>query len=192
MPNILKTTAGGTALALLLAAPALAHPGHGEASFAQGLLHPFSGLDHLLAMLSVGLWASLRGGRALWVWPAGFLVAMLAGFELGQTGPALSLVEPAVLASVIALGTLTAAAARLPLAPGVAMIAACGLAHGYAHGVEAPGAGAEFPFGFVISTAALHLMGVAAGLALAAARRPQLVRVLGGGAVVGGFVLALV
>jgi urease accessory protein len=177
---------------LVFALPALAHPGHGEATLAQGLAHPFSGADHMLAMIAVGLWASLRGGKALWAWPAAFVAAMLAGFALGQTAPGVPLVEPMIMASVIVLGALTAANARAPTSLGVVLIALFGLAHGYAHGSEAPaGSGLDFPLGFAVSTAALHLTGLATGLGLNRLNRPAVVRLLGAGAVLGGLALVL-
>jgi urease accessory protein len=177
---------------LLLATPALAHPGHGGATLAAGLLHPFSGLDHMLAMTAVGLLAAKRGGVALVAWPAAFVVAMLGGYGLGLAAPGASLVEPGVLASVIVLGALAAAARQTPLFAGLALIAAFGACHGYAHGGEAPaGAGAAFPVGFAVSTAALHALGLGAGLGLRRLRQPALLRLLGAGVAFGGVALAL-
>jgi urease accessory protein len=177
---------------LALAFPALAHPGHGPATLLSGLAHPFTGADHVLAMVAVGLWAALRGGKALWVWPLAFLTAMLAGFALGQGGLHSALVEPAILASVIILGVLIAADARVPTLVGVAIIGLFGMAHGVAHGAEAPaGAGPGFPFGFAVSTAILHLIGVGAGLGLTQVKQPMALRALGLGAAAGGVFLAL-
>ena len=82
-------------------------------------MHPLTGLDHMLAMLAVGLVAAQRGGAALWLWPAGFVAAMLAGYGLGVGLPGSPLFEPGVLASVIILGALATAQARVPLALGV-------------------------------------------------------------------------
>jgi urease accessory protein len=177
----------------LWASPALAHPGHGAATLAAGLAHPFTGLDHMLAMTAVGLWAALRGGKALWAWPVAFVAAMLGGFVLGQIGVRHPLVEPAILASIIALGALVAANAQVSTGLGVAIIAFFGLAHGLAHGAEAPaGAGLAFPLGFAAATALLHLIGLGAGMGLKALDRPAIVRVLGLGAATGGLFLALV
>src|SRR4051812_41627304 len=96
--------------AVLLAAaagPAFAHPGHIEtSSFAAGVAHPLSGIDHIAVMIAVGLWAALNGGRALWVWPAAFVGVMLVGGALGMAHVALPFVEPGILASVVALGLL--------------------------------------------------------------------------------------
>ena len=182
------------AAALTLAAtPAFAHPGHDHvATFAAGVAHPLGGLDHLLAMVSVGLWAALRGGKAVWAWPLAFVGAMLAGGALGMAGIVLPLVEPAILASVIVLGVLTAAAIRAPIAAGASLIALFGLAHGYAHGAEAPaGAAVAYAAGFAIATAGLHLAGLGAGLGLMKLDRPALLHALGAGAAFGGVALAL-
>jgi urease accessory protein len=85
--------------------PAMAHVGHGStASLAAGFVHPFSGFDHVLVMLMVGLWAAQKGGRALWAWPAVFVGATLFGGVLAMHGTPLPFVEPAILASVVALG----------------------------------------------------------------------------------------
>jgi urease accessory protein len=153
-------------LAALLPLPALAHPDHAQAlGFAAGALHPLGGLDHLAAMLAVGLWAGLTGGRARWVLPAGFVVGMAAGLALGAAGVALPMVEPGILASVLALAACVALAVRptRPLALATALVAGFGLVHGHAHGAEASGA-ALLPFtaGVLLVTAALHAVGVAA------------------------------
>jgi urease accessory protein len=189
-PNLLRALAAGLAAAVIPAA-ALAHPGHGALSLAAGFAHPFGGVDHMLAMIAVGLWAALRGERAPLAWPAAFVAAMAAGFALGQIAPGAISIEPAILASVIILGVLTAAQARLPLLAGAALIGVLGAAHGYAHGIEAPGADERFPLGFALATALLHLAGLAAGFLLQRFGRPGLVRLLGAGAAAGGLLLAI-
>jgi urease accessory protein len=179
------------ALTLLASGPALAHPGHVELGFAAGLIHPFSGLDHMLAMTAVGLFAAVKGGKALILWPLGFVLAMLVGYGVGVADPGLSMVQPAILASVIILGVLVATMARAPFAAGLGVIALFGLAHGYAHGSEAPiGGGLSFPLGFAISTAALHAMGLGVGAISLRLGRPQLVRALGAAVALGGVALA--
>ncbi|MET0363331.1 MAG: HupE/UreJ family protein [Sphingobium sp.] len=151
---------------LLGSAPALAHPGHDESGLVAGLLHPLTGMDHLAAMLMIGLWAGLIAGRALWLLPAMFLSAMLAGFGYGvlahgNGGGA----EVLIILSVLALGGAVALKLRAPLALAAGMAGLFGFAHGMAHGLESPGGQAAFTFagGFLIATAALH----GAGLALA-------------------------
>jgi len=177
--------------ALLVAgsAPAFAHVGHGATeSFAAGIAHPLSGLDHITVMVAVGLWAALKGGKALWAWPAAFVGVMLVGGALGMAHIAVPFVEPAILASVVALGLLVALAVDLPVAVGAAIIGAFALFHGHAHGVEAGETigGFEYMAGFAIATAALHVAGI--GFALAAARNSMrpLVRVAGAVCVVIG------
>ena len=178
-------------LALLPAAPALAHPGHGDGTFAAGLLHPLTGLDHILAMLAVGLMAARRGGKAMLGWPAAFVLSMLAGYALGRVAPGIS-ADPAVIASVIVLGAATISSKQAPFGLGLALIAACGLTHGYAHGSEAPGgAGAAFPAGFALSTIALHAAGLGFGVAALNTRKPWMIRAAGAGVVLGGLILAV-
>jgi urease accessory protein len=150
-----------TLAALLAPVPALAHTGadhlHG---FAAGFLHPVGGLDHVLAMVAVGLWAGLLGARAGLALPAAFLGAMALGFGLGAAGLGLPLVEAGILASVIVLGALVAASARLSLAIAVPLVALFGLLHGHAHGTELAGQGAlAYSGGFLVATAALHGLG---------------------------------
>src|SRR5665647_1593880 len=104
------------ALLALGATPAFAHPGHSLTdSFAAGVAHPLGGLDHMAVMIAVGLWAALKGGRALWIWPAAFVGVMLAGGALGMAHVALPFVESGILASVVALGLLVALAVDLPV-----------------------------------------------------------------------------
>jgi urease accessory protein len=189
----LRALAAAALFALIpaVAVPHPGHPGHEALGLGAGLLHPLTGADHILAMVAVGLWAGLRGGRAVWAWPAAFMAAMAMGFGLGSDQPFAWSAEPMVLASVVVLGALTAAQARLPLAWGAALIAACGAAHGYVHGIEAPGAGATYPLGVILATSGLHLAGLAAGLALTKFGRPEIVRLFGAGAAAGGLVLAV-
>ncbi len=143
--------------------PALAHTGLEHAfSFASGFAHPWAGLDHVLVMVAVGLWAGLNGGRALRIWPAAFVGVMLAGGALGVAGVPVPLVEPGILASVIVLGLLVLAAARLPVALGAALVALFALLHGHAHGAELPSGAAAFTYtaGFALATALLHAIGL--------------------------------
>ncbi|MGE0230888.1 MAG: HupE/UreJ family protein [Flavobacteriaceae bacterium] len=156
---------------LVLAAstmPAFAHYGHaGHGSLVSGLLHPLTGADHVLAMVAVGLWASLLGGRAMWLVPAAFVVTMVAGFAFALGGGGLPLVEPTILASVVTLGILVALAARVPASVGMAVAGFFALFHGYAHGTEMAGSnGLSYMAGFAIATALLHGAGLAAGIGL--------------------------
>jgi len=146
-----------------VAEPAMAHIGHGPTtSLAAGFAHPFSGFDHFLVMLMVGLWAAQKGGRALWAWPAIFVGMILFGGALAMHGTPLPFVEPAILASVVALGLLVTLAVDLPVGAGAAVITVFALFHGYAHGSEVKEtvSGTEYLAGFAIATASLHLVGI--------------------------------
>lgn len=146
--------------------PAFAHLNPEEhGSFMAGFSHPLFGADHILAMVAVGIWAAQIGGRALWVVPSAFVGTMAIGFMTALGGIDLPFVEPAILASVIALGLLVAMAARLPVSAAAAVVGIFALFHGHAHGGELGSAGAlQFGVGFVIATALLHVAGIAAGL----------------------------
>jgi urease accessory protein len=151
------------ALLTLAAGPAIAHVGHSStASFAAGLGHPLGGLDHVTVMVLVGLWVGLKGGRALWVWPAVFVGVMLIGGVLGMQGVPLPFVEPAILTSVVSLALLVALAVDLPVPVGAAILAVFALFHGHAHGTEVAGTlnGVEYMAGFALATTALHLAGI--------------------------------
>ena len=157
---------------LALAGTASAHTGHGTHGFLAGLDHPL-GPDHLLAMVAVGAWsaAACRGAqRALG--PLAFLIAMSIGAAVGAAGLAPSFVESGIAASVVLMGALLVLARRLPPALGLALIAVTGALHGIAHGGEIPaGTGfASYAAGFLLTTALLHGVGLAAGVRLAQAR----------------------
>ncbi|TIM04508.1 HupE/UreJ family protein [Mesorhizobium sp.] len=157
-------------VAIMLASackPALSHIGVGSAnSFAAGLAHPLFGLDHMMVMVAVGLWATLRGGRALWGWPVAFLSLMLVGSALGIAGVPVPFVEPVILASIVGLGLLIAAAVDLPVAAGAIMIGFFAFFHGHAHGTEIleTAGGLEYVTGIVLATACLHGAGLGLGL----------------------------
>ncbi|WP_457584019.1 HupE/UreJ family protein [Ensifer canadensis] len=165
------------------AAPAFAHLNPEEhGSFAAGFSHPLFGLDHILVMVAVGLWAAQIGGRALWLVPSAFVGMMAVGFALATAGVDLPFVEPAILASVVALGLLVAVAVRLDAAASAAVVGLFALFHGHAHGGELGSAGAlPFAIGFMIATALLHAAGIGLGVALARlSGGGTLARVLGG------------
>lgn len=178
------------AAALLAPGLALAHPGHEAGTVMTGVMHPLGGLDHVLAMVAVGLWGAQRGGRALWAAPLAFLAAMVAGGALGLAGVGLPMVEPMILASIVLLGAAVAMALRLPLAAALPAIALFGLAHGHAHGAEGPGQGmAAYALGFVLATAALHGVGVATGLALGRLSAGRTARAIGAATAAAGLML---
>ena len=163
-----RTCSIAAAAFLGVAAPAFAHVGVGTtSSFSAGFGHPLSGLDHMTVMVAVGVWAALKGGRALWAWPLAFVGVMLAGGALGMAHVPIPFVEPGILASVVALGLLVALALDLPVSAGVAIIGVFALFHGHAHGTEVPenAGGLEYMAGFALATATLHAVGIGAGLA---------------------------
>jgi urease accessory protein len=183
---------------LLLTAPAFAHLDPADnGSFLAGFSHPLFGLDHILVMVAVGLWAAVIGGRALIVVPAAFVSTMVVGYLLSLTGLELPFVEPIILSSVVALGLLVAAAIRLPVAAGAVLVGLFALFHGYAHGGEL-GIAAALPFGigFTITTALLHAAGIGIGLLLGSgigigeAWGKMVTRVLGAIAALTGLALA--
>jgi urease accessory protein len=176
-------------LLMLAAGPALAHPGHGStASFAAGIAHPFGGLDHIAVMVAVGLWAALKGGRALWLWPAAFVGVMVIGGALGMAHVPVPLVEPGILASVVALGLLVALAVDLPVWTGAAIVAVFALLHGHTHGTEVAEtvSGAEYTAGFAVATATLHGVGIGFAQLMTRAQLRPLVRIAGAVCVVIG------
>ncbi|MCC5984144.1 MAG: HupE/UreJ family protein [Rhodobacteraceae bacterium] len=180
-------------LPLFILAPTalMAHPGHEHADgLAAGLAHPLLGLDHLVAMLAVGVLAALLGGRARWAVPGSFLTGMLVFGVLGTGGAESALAEHLIIASIIVLGALMALTLRLPLAVIAAFAAVFGAAHGYAHGSEGSGDGG-YLLGFMLSTAALHAAGFALG-AWIATRGAWVIRGSGGAVALAGIALAVV
>jgi urease accessory protein len=177
----IRTGLAGAALALA-AGPAAAHTfGAGGAAFAAGFGHPLFGLDHLLAMVAVGVWAAQLGGRATWQVPAAFVYALVLGAALALAGLPLPAAEPGIMASVLALGLLVAFAVRLPASAGMALVALFALCHGHAHGAEIPAAANPLLYGagFVLATVALHAAGVALGWGGARLLSPLLARAAG-------------
>jgi urease accessory protein len=153
--------------AFLFPAAALAHTagaGH-EHSWVDGLLHPLTGVDHLAAMLGIGLWAAMRTGREMWFTPLGFVTGMAAGLLFGLPIGA-GFVEGAIIVSLVTLGLLLALAVRLPAWACAAAAAAAGLVHGAAHASEAPPGFAGFAVAALVTTALLHAAGAISGATL--------------------------
>ena len=154
---------------IIMAAVADAHTGVGSTmGFAHGFGHPFGGLDHVLAMVAVGLFAANLGGRALWLVPASFVGMMAVGGALGIGGIEMKFVEIGIAASVIVLGLAVALQWNLPVAGAMALAGFFALFHGHAHGAEMPtdASGLAYGLGFVIATAILHMIGIAIGLGI--------------------------
>lgn len=174
-----------------LSTPALAHTSTGSGfAFVDGLLHPLLGLDHLLTMVGVGLWAALVGGKARWLWPLAFVTVMVAGGALALSGIEMPFVEGLILTSVIGIGAAITFGLRIPLIAGAAVCAAFALAHGHAHGSELPtgASAAGYVAGFVMATASLHAAGIALGMLLQ--RSPLAARFAGGVIAAAGALLA--
>ncbi|MGE0500590.1 MAG: HupE/UreJ family protein [Rhizobiaceae bacterium] len=177
--------------------PAFAHLNPEEhGSFAAGFSHPLFGTDHILAMVAVGLWAALLGGRAVWLVPTAFVGTMALGFAASLLDLPLPFVEPVILASVVVIGLLAAVALRVPAWLGMTMVGFFAFFHGHAHGGEIGAATAlAYGAGFALATALLHAAGVATGSSL-----PRLIggeagryatRVAGAATALGGLWLAL-
>jgi urease accessory protein len=197
---MLKRIVVATALLGASAAPAFAHLSPAEhSSLMAGVSHPLFGLDHVLAMVAVGLWAALLGQnenrRALWLVPAAFVGTMCLGFAAALFALPLPFVEPVILASVVVIGLLAAIALNVPTGLAMAMVGFFAFFHGHAHGGELGSAGAlTFGIGFALSTAALHLSGIALGLGLGRAFGGDagrlVTRLAGGATTLGGLWLA--
>ncbi|MGQ0566912.1 MAG: HupE/UreJ family protein [Gemmobacter sp.] len=149
----------------LSALPALAHTGEGIGGLASGFLHPVSGLDHIVAMVAVGLWGAILGAPALWLLPLAFPVAMALAGALGVMAVPLPFVEQGIALSGIVLGGMVLFAQRPPLALALAVVAVFAVFHGHAHGAELPEAAnpVAYAVGFVVTTGLLHLAGIAIG-----------------------------
>lgn len=192
-----KSAAISMAVLMLAATPALAHLSpveHSHSSFAEGFAHPFSGLDHILAMVAVGLWAAMLGGKALITVPAAFVGVMVLGFAAALMGLPLPFVEPVILASVVVLGL--AVAFALPVSPAVGAIIVGFFAffHGHAHGGEMGSATfLAYGLGFALATIVLHAAGIAFGLGtsrwLSGPIGRLSMRIAGGVTTVGGLLL---
>lgn len=160
--------------------------------FIAGIAHPFSGADHILAMLAIGLWAALAGGRALWVWPATFVAMVLMGFVAAIAGLHVPFVESAIVSSIVVLGLLVALAVKAPIWLGAVIAGLFAFFHGHAHGTEAATLGVgliAYAWGFSFATAALHAFGLSIGLRVARSIGESLVRAIGGLVTIGGLAL---
>lgn len=168
--------------------------GGSGAGFVAGFAHPLGGLDHVLAMVAVGLWAAQLGGRATWQVPLAFVATMAVGGMLGFSGVALPSVELGIAGSLLVLGAMVAAAVRLPVALGAGLVGFFALFHGHAHGAEMPAIASAglYAFGFMLATALLHAAGLVAGLGLKHRAAEWVVRLGGAGVAAAGVVLLAV
>ncbi|WP_161815998.1 HupE/UreJ family protein [Steroidobacter agaridevorans] len=157
-----RTSLLGSFLSLSLPATALAHTGHVTHSFLAGVLHPLGGLDHLLAMVAVGLLAGCSAGRLRWGLPVSFVMAMVVGAMIGAGGVDVPFIEIGIALSLVAFGTALVWKQTFRAPVLVGLTAGFALFHGHAHGAEmgADLSAASYGIGFVMSTALLHAFGV--------------------------------
>ena len=171
------------------------HPEMGQASgFWHGFSHPLTGLDHVLAMLAIGIWAVQVGGKAIWAIPLSFVGMMIVGGIIGMSGVKIPYVETGIVMSVMVLGVLIVASARLPLFAGMLIAGIFAIFHGHSHGTEIPNAalGITYSIGFAISTLLLHLSGI--GLALFAGNKVkiQILRFAGATIAIAGIIMLFI
>lgn len=163
--------------------PAFAHVGVGDThGFVHGFAHPIGGMDHILAMVAVGIFAAFLGGRAIWAVPASFVAMMAAGGALGMAGLPLPFVEIGIALSVVVLGLAVALQWHLPMAAAMALAGFFAIFHGHAHGAEMPAdaSGLHYALGFMLATALLHGAGIGLAIGIGAGRSRTALR-LGGG-----------
>jgi urease accessory protein len=188
--DLQTTTRWISLLVLLLWAPAaFAHPQKGEAvGFLTGFRHPISGLDHVLAMVAVGLWGAQLGSPAIWLLPVAFPMVMAFGGMLGLMGVPLPGIEYGIAASAILLGAAVMFEVRPPLGLAAALVGFFAIFHGHAHGTELPPGQSAllYSMGFVIATGCLHALGIGIGTVHRWGWGQRLLRVAGGAVAAGG------
>jgi urease accessory protein len=184
-----------TAMLAVVTSPVLAHTGIGSAfGFATGFSHPISGLDHILAMIAVGVLAAQLGGRAIWILPGAFVGMMIVGAVLGIMDIGIPFVELGIVGSVVILGAILAIGGRLPMALVLSLVGILAVFHGHAHGTEMPinAGGLAYGEGFAVATILLHAVGIGIGIGtrkLSEELAPAAVRI--GGAAIAATGLAL-
>jgi urease accessory protein len=181
-------------LAMVIPSLAHAHVGIGETNgFLHGFGHPLTGLDHLCAMIAVGLWAVQTEGRAIWAVPLTFVSVMLLGGVFGMAGIHLVFVETGIAVSVLMLGVLIASAVRLPLPVSILIVGLFALCHGHAHGAEMPATASALRYagGFALATASLHVAGIGLGAGIEKIASAKFVRFAGGAIALSGLVLCI-
>jgi urease accessory protein len=142
--------------------------------FDSGFAHPLHGLDHILVMVAVGLWAGQLGGRARWLVPASFVTVMAFGGALAMAGLRVPYTEEGILLSVLVLGVLVAVAARFPLPACMAIVGIFAFFHGHSHGMEMPAnaVGYAYGVGFILATVLLHAVGIGLAYAVQTVKLP--------------------
>ncbi len=182
------------AAVLALAQPAFAHEQAGIAGgLASGLLHPLTGIDHMIAMVAVGMWGAQLGPPAIWLLPVTFPLVMAFGGVVGVLHIPLPMPEAVIALSAIVLGAAVAVRARVPFVAAAVVVAVFAIFHGHAHGVELPGAANPLAYGagFVVATGLLHLCGIAIGMLSRWPAGERFIQVVGAAiAALGGYFLA--
>ena len=159
----MKIISGFVILILASLSPALAHWGDAsEHGFVMGMIHPMSGLDHVLAMVTIGLWSGLVGGSARWVWPLTFVIIAGLSALFGLAGYQISNLEPIIALTVIGLGAFVTFRLKLPLVTGMVLSGGAAFVHGYVHGLELAATQnvTGFLVGFLLATSILHVIGI--------------------------------
>ena len=194
--SLIKSWLAAT-LGMLTPAVAFAHTGVGDTSgFVHGFGHPISGLDHVLAMVMVGVFAWQLGGRALWLVPTTFIAVMAIGGALGIAGIGVPFVEIGIAVSVVVFGAIVAFDLKAPTVAAMGVVGLFAVFHGHAHGAEIPedAGGVAYAAGFTIATALLHLGGISSGFLISKASQHYgsvVMRLAGGLATVAGVVLVV-
>ena len=155
---------------IALPSAAFAHTGLSDApGLVHGLMHPLGGLDHILAMVAVGVFAAGLGGRALWLVPLSFIGMMAVGFLLGVGQIDIPFVELGIALSSVVIGGAAALARPLPMGAAMSLVGVFAIFHGHAHGAEMPAdaSGLAYALGFVAATTLLHVAGIVAALGVA-------------------------
>ena len=186
---------GITAALTMVPALASAHTGVGSTpGFFHGLGHPMSGIDHVLAMVAVGIFAANLGGRALWAVPLTFMALMAVGGALGIAGMPLPFVEIGIALSIVVLGLVVAVRYEWPVAAAMTLVGLFAIFHGHAHGTEMPvdASGAAYALGFVLATGLLHIAGIATGVGIRGAGERYSYRIAQAGGVAVAFAGVLV
>ena len=169
--NLMRALASLLALSLVaLPTAAFAHTGVGDAhGFLHGFEHPIGGIDHILAMVAVGVFAFVLGGRALWLVPLSFVGMMAVGFLLGVGQIEVPFVELGIALSSVVIGGVAALGRPMPVAAAMALVGVFAIFHGHAHGAEMPAdaGGLTYALGFRAATALLHAAGIAAAMGVA-------------------------
>ena len=192
MKMIWRSLSISAAFLLFASAGAQAHVIPGDVhGFGNGFVHPLHGLDHMLAMVAVGLWAAQLGGRARWLVPASFVGVMALGGALAMAGLRVPFTEAGILLSVLVLGSLVAVAVRFPLAASMAIVGLFAFFHGHSHGTEMPAnaVGYAYGTGFALATALLHGCGIGIGVLAQQSAKQPVIRFAGAAIAVAGLCL---